>query len=229
MKDWPFSYVNTELGVKAGGLKKRKEDRQRQIQINESNRQRCGFKCWSTILALVGLTAQGLRKWLTLHRYHRMMSTHMCVYWEESWWELSVGSQSLSPSPEALPKSGVITPWSWNWIPMILVSPVKILSPQGLPPTHNCNRPTLQPLTSQFHLKFNYSWIFSLPKYWKFCKGFSLFLVWAKIHISWLLFNVNHSPQPKILTKPNPAANQITYLQVNVSGILHNSSNCNSI
>lgn len=34
----------------------------------------------------------------------------VCVCWEEKWWESSVGSQSLSPSPEALPKSGVITP-----------------------------------------------------------------------------------------------------------------------
>lgn len=47
---------------------------------------------------------------------------HVWVCWEESWWEFGVGSQSQSPFPEALPKSGVITSWSWNWIPMIPVS-----------------------------------------------------------------------------------------------------------
>lgn len=35
---------------------------------------------------------------------------HLSVCWEANWWESSVGSQSLSPYPEALPKSGVITP-----------------------------------------------------------------------------------------------------------------------
>lgn len=46
------------------------------------------------------------------------------VCWRANWWELSVGSQSPSSYPEALPKSGVITLWSWNWIPMILVLPL---------------------------------------------------------------------------------------------------------
>lgn len=50
------------------------------------------------------------------------------VCWKANWWELSVGSQSPSSYPEALPKSGVITLWSWNWIPMTLV----------LPPHHRC-------------------------------------------------------------------------------------------
>lgn len=34
----------------------------------------------------------------------------LSVCWVASWWVWSVGSQSLSPDPEALPKSGVITP-----------------------------------------------------------------------------------------------------------------------
>lgn len=58
------------------------------------------------------------------------------VCWKASWWELSVGSQSLSSYPEALPKSGVITLWSWNWIPVILV----------LPPHHHCLPNCVNPL-----------------------------------------------------------------------------------
>lgn len=58
------------------------------------------------------------------------------VCWKANWWELSVGSQSPSSYPEALPKSGVITLWSWNWIPMILV----------LPPHHHCLLNCVNPL-----------------------------------------------------------------------------------
>lgn len=58
------------------------------------------------------------------------------VCWKANWWELSVGSQSPSSYPEALPKSGVITLWSWNWIPMILV----------LPPHRRCLPSCVNPL-----------------------------------------------------------------------------------
>lgn len=49
--------------------------------------------------------SQTLRNDVHMHGRERLG-----VCWEANWWEWSVGSQSLSPYPEALPKSGVITP-----------------------------------------------------------------------------------------------------------------------
>lgn len=76
----PLIVLNTEMGVEAWGLQKReKEDRQRQIQT-EMEKMEMWSECSSTILARAGPTAQGLRKWLTLLRYHGMMCTRTCVY-----------------------------------------------------------------------------------------------------------------------------------------------------
>lgn len=58
---------------------KSQQDTQTQTQIDRDGETEKWFECSSTILVQAGPTAQGLRKWLTLPRYHRMICTCTCV------------------------------------------------------------------------------------------------------------------------------------------------------
>lgn len=71
--------VSQGSGVSKKRKRDRQEDTQRQIQTDWDEETEMWFECSSTILAKAGPTAQGLRKWLTLLRYHRMMCTCTCV------------------------------------------------------------------------------------------------------------------------------------------------------
>lgn len=75
------------------------------MQLRKAERRRCPGRPRGPRSQEVINPSQTARDDVHMHGLERLS-----VCWEASWWERSVGSQSLSPYPQALPKSGVITP-----------------------------------------------------------------------------------------------------------------------